>query len=337
MKKTAIALVVLVAAVAIWWALSFSASDYRLQPAQATFRNVTIATPDVRRLADFYQATFDAQEVARQDWVPAQVSGEAVVLRTPGYGGDGPTLTLIPARRAADPAPQASDDGYAHLCFETTDMRGVVGRLLAAGGTVSSVFEASERAPVLYARDPDGNAVEMHIPLPAPFTPRTVYRTLDSLVRTWLGSSAPADDGVRFLHANHNSPDWTRVAGFYRAVFAAGTVGAERDYDGDFIAELTGIPDVVVRGRHIEMPGYSPGGPTLEAFTYDRATGRGPLAFGDAGVVAIGFEVHDIAATVALMKEAGGGEVERSDRAAIVRDPYGHLIQLRQVQPPGTL
>ncbi|WP_220813274.1 VOC family protein [Pseudomonas paralcaligenes] len=337
MKKTAIALVVLAAAVAIWWALSFSASDYRLQPAQATFRNVTIATPDVRRLADFYQATFDAQEVARQDWVPAQVSGEAVVLRTPGYGGNGPTLTLIPARRAADPAPQASDDGYSHLCFETTDMRGVVGRLLAAGGTVSSVFEANERAPVLYARDPDGNAVEVHIPLPAPFTPRTVYRTLDSLVRTWLGAGAPADDGVRFLHANHNSPDWTRVAGFYRAVFAAETVGAERDYDGDFIAELTGIPDVAVRGRHIEMPGYSPGGPTLEAFTYDRATGRGPLAFGDAGVVAIGFEVHDIAATVALTKEAGGGEVERSDRTATVRDPYGHLIQLRQVQPPGTL
>ncbi|MDG9926989.1 MULTISPECIES: VOC family protein [unclassified Pseudomonas] len=337
MKKTAIALVVLAVALAIWWALSFSASDYRLQPAQATFRNVTIATPDVRRLADFYQATFDAQEVARQDWVPAQVSGEAVVLRTPGYGGDGPTLTLIPARRAADPAPQASDDGYAHLCFETTDMRGVVGRLVAAGGAVSSVFEANERVPVLYARDPDGNAVEVHIPLPAPFTPRTVYRTLDSLVRTWLGSSAPAEEGVRFLHANHNSPDWTRVVGFYRAVFAAGTVGAERDYDGDFIAELTGIPDVAVRGRHIEMPGYSPGGPTLEAFTYDRATGRGPLGFGDAGVVAIGFEVHDIAATVALATEAGGGEVERSDRAAIVRDPYGHLIQLRQVQPPGTL
>ncbi|HBO6068037.1 TPA: VOC family protein [Pseudomonas aeruginosa] len=333
MKRAVTVLAVLAGALTVWWALTYSASDYRVVPSSATFRNVTIATPDVRRLAEFYKKTFDAQEVDQKAWVPAEASGKAVVLRTPGYGDDGPTLTLIPSAQPASPAPQASDNGYAHLCFESEDMRGVMSRLMAAGGSLSSTFEANDRAPVLYATDPDGNAVEVHIPLPTPFTPRTAYRTLDSLVRTKLGLSAPPQDRLRFLHANHNSQDWARVAAFYRAVFSVETVGAERNYDGDFISELTGIANVVVRGRHIEMPGYSPGGPTLEAFTYNHPTGRSPLSFLDAGVVAIGFDIESIDNTLERITEAGGGVAGRDGQVAIARDLYGNLIQLRQTAP----
>lgn|GEM_PF-6613986 len=158
-------------------------------------------------------------------YMSEEASGKAVVLRTPGYSGEGPTLTLIPSRQPATPAPQASDNGYAHLCFETEDMRGVAARIVASGGSISSTFASNDRAPVLYTQDPDGNAVEIHIPLPAPLTPRTIYRTLDSLVRTKLGLDTPANDRLRFLHANHNSQDWVRVVAFYRVVFGSETVG----------------------------------------------------------------------------------------------------------------
>lgn len=333
MKRVVSILAVPAGALALWWALSYSASDYRVVPSSATFRNVTIATPDVRRLANFYKTTFHAVEIDQSAWVPEEASGEAVVLRTPGYGGEGPTLTLITSQRPATPVPQASDYGYAHLCFETEDMRGVADRLVASGGSITSLFHSNDRAPVLYAQDPDGNAVEIHIPLPAPLTPRTIYRTLGSLIRVKFGLDAAADDRLRFLHANHNSQDWARVAAFYRVVFGSETVGSERNYEGDFISELTGIRGVEVRGRHIEMPGYSPGGPTLEAFTYNPATWRAPLSFSDTGVVAIGFDTRNIDETVSRMATAGGAQVSRVGQTAIAQDLDGNLIQLRQVVP----
>lgn len=330
MKKAVFAVGVLAMGLAAWWGLSYSSSNYHAVHAQASFRNVTIAMPDVKRLADFYKTTFAAEEINEPSWVPAGIVSGAVVLRTPGYRGKGPTLTMIPAAEPASPAPQASDNGFAHLCFESEDMRSVIVRLVAAGGSLSSVFEANDRAPVLYAKDPDGNAVEIHIPLPDPLTPRTIYRTLDSLVRTKLGMAAPSNDQLRFLHANHNSQDWKRVAKFYRALFGSETTGAERDYEGDFISELTGIRDVAVRGRHIEMPGYSAGGPTLEAFTYSRPTGRGALSLTDAGVVAVGFVTDDLGAMLSRVSAAGGSIISRDSNSAVARDIYENLIQFRQ-------
>lgn len=330
MKKAVFAAGALVMGLAAWWGLSYSSSNYHAVRSQASFRNVTIATPDVKRLADFYKATFEAEEINEPSWVPAGVSSGAVVLRTPGYRSAGPTLTLIPAAGPARPAPQASDYGYAHLCFESEDIRGVIARLMVAGGSVSSVFEANDRVPVLYAKDPDGNAVEIHIPLPDPLTPRTMYRTLTSLVRTKLGLTPPASDELRFLHANHNSQDWTRVAKFYRVLLGSETIGAERNYEGDFISELTGIRGVAVRGRHIEMPGYSTGGPTLEVFTYNRPTGRGALSFSDAGVVAIGFVTDDLGAMLSRASAAGGSIISSDSSSAVVRDIYENLIQFRQ-------
>ncbi len=330
MKKTVFALVALVAGLAMWWGLSYSSSNYQAVRSQAAFRNVTIATPDVKRLADFYKATFNAEELNEHSWVPAEVSSGAVVLRTPGYRGDGPTLTLIPAAGPASPKPQASDNGYSHLCFESEDMRGLVVRLMAAGGSISSVFEANDRAPVLYAKDPDGNSVEVHVPLPSPVTPRTIYRTLDSVVRTKLGWAAPDEENLRFLHVNHNSQDWAHVAGFYHKVLGADSIGAKRDYDGAFIAELTGISGVAVHGRHIEMPGYSAGGPTIEAFTYNRPTGRGALRLSDAGVVAIGFVTDDLGGMLSRVEAAGGAVTFRDGSGAVAQDLYGNLIQFRQ-------
>ncbi|MBA1263187.1 hypothetical protein G7020_09985 [Pseudomonas stutzeri] len=117
------------------------------------------------------------------------------------------------------------------------------------------------------------------------------------------------------------------TAGFWRFP------GAERNYEGGFIFELTGIDGVAVRGRHIALPGYSSGGPTLEAFIYNRATRNMPLSFSDSGVVAIGFDTQSIEKTVSRMTAAGGGQISRTGQTAITQDPYGNLIQLRQATP----
>lgn len=329
MKKTWLVLALTTGTLVAWWGVTYSSSEYRLsEHSAATFRNVTIATTDVRRLASFYTQVF-ATQATTVEWAPAADATESVSLRTPGYAGHGPTLTLISVQQPANPLPSASDHGYAHLCFETADMRGVTARLLAAGGSVSSLFAENDKVPVLYARDPDGNAIEIHIPLPDPLTPRTIYRSLDSLVRTVLGLGALEKDQLRFLHTNHNSDDWAQVATFYREVFNAQTTGAQRDYEGDFIGKLTGIKDAAVQGRHIQLPGYSAGGPTLEAFTYNQKPGRGPLAFSDAGVVAIGFDLTELDATLERVIAAGGQIVTRDNHRALVKDPYGNLIQFR--------
>lgn len=336
MKKSVVIPGVLLGGVFAWWGLSYSASNYqRDTTALVAFRNVTIASSDAPRLANFYQVVFQSEPVS-SDWSVGASPKSGTALRTPGYGGAGPTLTFIASSGPATVTPSASDHGYAHLCFESEDVRGVIARLVAAGGTVSSVFEDNQKAPVLYAKDPDGNALEVHIPLPDPLTPRTVYRSVESLVRTLLKLSPPQEDHLRFLHANHNSSDWSKVADFYRSVFALRTVGARRDYEGKFIGELTGIQGAQVHGRHIQMPGYSAGGPTLEAFTYNQTPGRGPLSFSDAGVVAIGFDVQDLSNVLRQVVSAGGDVVGADSRGALVRDPFGNFIQLHKSEPQNT-
>ncbi|NWE77817.1 VOC family protein [Pseudomonas yamanorum] len=331
MKKVATVLSVLLSALFVWWVLSFSASNYvRDTMAPTAFRNVTIASTDVHRLASFYQVVFNGEPVP-VSWESDSSTDEGIALRTPGYGGAGPTLTFIKASGVAAELPRASDLGYAHLCFESEDVRGVISRLVSAGGKVTSIFEDNQKSPVLYAKDPDGNTLEVHIPLPDPLTPRTIYRSVDSLIRTLLKLS-PSQEDLRFLHVNQNSSDWSKVADFYRTVFDLQTVGPQRNYEGKFITELTGIQGVKIHGRHIQMPGYSAGGPTLEAFTYNQAPRRGALNFLDAGVVAIGFDTKDLNAVLHSITIAGGIVVNSDSHSAVVRDPFGNLIQFHKLE-----
>lgn len=333
-----IALLVLALALALWAALTATHHQHRaLEQADMAFEAVHMAARDPARLAAFYTQVFGMPNASgRADLaLPGPVA--PVVLQLPGYEGAGPVLTLAPvagdaaAGRPARGPLSVHDHGYAHICFEADDVHRVVQGIRAHGGTVLSHFDDLAAAAVVYAADPEGNAIEVHIPLPEPVTPWTLARTLTSGLRTYFKRPAAEPGPLRFLHVNLNVADWQRTVAFYQQALGGEPTGIERHYQGDFIANLTGVASAEVHGRHVALPGYSPGGPTFEVFTYNRAAGIGPLGLDDVGRVATGFSARDLNTAVARFTGAGG-VVERHldvDRV-LVRDGDGNRLVLRQ-------
>jgi len=327
-------LLVFVFAVALWAALTTSHSQHRaLDEAGTAFEAVHMTARDPARLAAFYTQVFGMPAApTRATVVPPGVPAPTAVLQLPGYAGQGPVLTLAPVTGATARGPlPVHDRGYAHICFEADDVHRVVQAIQVHGGTVLSRFDDLAAAAVVYATDPEGNAIEVHIPLPEPVTPWTLARTLASGLRTYLKRPAAEPGPLRFLHVNLNVADWPRTVAFYQQALGGEPTGIERNYHGDFIANLTGVAGAEVHGRHVALPGYSPGGPTFEIFHYNRAPGIGPLGMDDAGRVATGFRVRDLGAAVARFT-AAGGQFERrlGDGAALLRDADGNRVVLRQ-------
>ena len=88
-------------------------------------------------------------------------------LRLPGHGPDGPTLEIFSYE---DPTPQShpSSDrlGFAHVAFRVDDVPRTLERLLEAGGqrlgeVAHADVEGESHLEVVYARDPEGNIVEL--------------------------------------------------------------------------------------------------------------------------------------------------------------------------------
>ena len=329
MKALKLTLGVGALALATWWALTESSDRYRaLDETDIAYAGVVVNTPDPERLARFYLDTFGGERLS------ATEENAEIRLRTPGYEGRGPTLTLRRVAAGSGQGPlRAQDHGYAHICFEADDVPGLTRRIRANGGTLLSRFDTPHIEPGIYALDPDGNVIEGHLPFATPLTPRTILRTLNSLLRTVLDLAPPSDDRVRFLHVNINSANWERTARFYEAAFDARPTGFQRDYQGSYISQLTGVEGAAVRGRHVALPGYSEGGPTFEIFSYNQSPTQGPLGIDDLGRVMTEFTVRDLDAIEARVVEAGGTSIERQrPNSSLVADADGNLILLRRAE-----
>lgn len=337
-KGLLIALLVLTLTLALWAALTAAHQQHRaLEQSDVAFEAVHMTAHDPARLASFYTQVFGMPVAPGRANLALPGPVAPVMLQLPGYEGSGPVLTLAPVagdtatgHAARGPLP-VDDRGYAHICFEADDVHRVVHAIQAHGGTVLSRFDDLAAAAVVYAADPEGNAIEVHIPLPEPVTPWTLARTLVSGLRTYFKSPAAEPGPLRFLHVNLNVADWPRTVAFYQQALGGEPTGIERNYHGDFIANLTSVVGAEVHGRHVALPGYSAGGPTFEVFTYNRAAGIGPLGLDDVGRVATGFRVRDLSTAVARFTGAGG-VVERHldvDRV-LVQDGDGNRLVLRQ-------
>lgn len=279
MRKLFSAICILITAILLWWVITASQSDYRkIEGIDFSYATVILNSPNPERLSKFYQSVFRTQKSEdASDW-SLDGSGKSVVsLRTPGYQGHGPLLTILKGGKSNVKSPLPNDLGYAHICFESDDIPGLIKQIAKNGGKILSSFKDMEKVPAVYATDPDGNVFEVHIPFPTPLTPRTIYRSLNSLVRTYFELSPPEIDRIRFLHVNINSTDWIKTVNFYIKVLETSTTGFERDYKGEFIENLTGINGAAIRGRHVVLPGYSDGGPTFEVFTYNKASSKNRL------------------------------------------------------------
>jgi catechol 2,3-dioxygenase-like lactoylglutathione lyase family enzyme len=92
---------------------------------------------------------------------------QGIHLRLPGFEENGPTLEIFqysPEARAATPAVNAP--GFGHIAFAVKDVGKTLEELERHGGSrvgrrVSAAIEGVGTIDVVYARDPEGNIVEL--------------------------------------------------------------------------------------------------------------------------------------------------------------------------------
>lgn len=307
-------------------------------PAQSTLRpaadpvfaGALINSADPARLRAFYAAVFGGALLP-----PSSAAAPELHWRTPGDASSAPLLMFARCQADSPRRPlRANEQGYAHLCFEADDVGGVLRRIQAHGGQVVSSFARPQRQPGVYAADPDGNLVEVHLPFPARLTPAAVLRTLGTLLRIKAGWAPARDSRLRFIHVNVVVPNWAAAVDFYEQGLGACAHGCRRDYKGPYIGTLVGIPGAAVRGRHVALPGYPAGGPTFEVFTYADMPTAAPHGPHDAGIALTEFHSRDVAALAQRLLQAGAVRVPAPDAAAVLlRDPNGHLLRLRALVP----
>lgn len=330
MKKFRIVLLSIFFLITLWWILTPYPHEYKRVPnSNISFESVIFRSPDPKRLSDFYKNVFRAKEAENESsWTLGDPPNSSITLRTPEYQGEGPLLTILKAKKPNLGISAANDLGYAHICFETDNVPGLIQTIQKNGGRIDSNFDDLQKVPAIYGRDPDGNIIEIHIPFPTPLSPSTIFRSLNSFIRTRFKLDPPSMDKIRFLHVNINSKDWTKTLSFYSKVLETSSTGFERDYKGDFIENLTGIKGIEVKGSHLSLPGYNEGGPTFEIFTYNHFSKKGPLDTFDTGRIAVGFSVLDLRSSVGKIVQEGGIVLEEHDNTVILKDPEGNLLLL---------
>jgi len=139
--------------------------------------HTSIVARDWRALAAFYAEVFACRMVPPErrfegDWLSRgtgvpDAALEGCHLRLPGHGEDGPTLEIFTYRTIDARTTQAPNaHGLAHLAFEVDDVVRTLAEVLAHGG--SAVGEITERRVegagrlvFVYARDPEGNVLEL--------------------------------------------------------------------------------------------------------------------------------------------------------------------------------
>jgi catechol 2,3-dioxygenase-like lactoylglutathione lyase family enzyme len=123
---------------------------------------------------------------------------------------------------------------------------------------------------------------------------------------------------IRYAHTSLIARDWRALADFYIEVFGCVPVPPERDLSGDWIAAMTGVPDVRVRGVHLRLPGAADpaDGPVLEIFSFEPAGPDLEKPIHRTGFSHLAFLVDDVEAVLAALVAAGG-------------KPYGELVSNR--------
>ena len=85
----------------------------------------------------------------------------------PGNGGDGPTLEIFSYDDMPDKQlPMPNDPSFAHIAFAVDDVEAALEAVISAGGSSVGEIATTEVGgvgflQVIYARDPEGNIVEL--------------------------------------------------------------------------------------------------------------------------------------------------------------------------------
>ena len=92
---------------------------------------------------------------------------EGMHLLLPGSGRNGPTLEIFQynsRRRRA--LPRTDELGFGHIAFAVEDVGGTLKKIKEKGGglvgkRISAQIEGAGQIDVVYARDPEGNIIEV--------------------------------------------------------------------------------------------------------------------------------------------------------------------------------
>jgi catechol 2,3-dioxygenase-like lactoylglutathione lyase family enzyme len=88
-------------------------------------------------------------------------------LILPGYGNEGPTLEIFSYDKMVEASvPVVNEPGFGHLAFSVADVDDALATLRAHGGSTVGGVSTSEvpgvgTLRVVYARDPEGNIIEI--------------------------------------------------------------------------------------------------------------------------------------------------------------------------------
>lgn len=139
--------------------------------------HTNIIAKDCQKLISFYKKVFQCKSIGetrdlRGEWLnkmtglpDAHIVGEHLCL--PGYGEDHPTLEIFSYdEMVSSEAPQINGCGLAHLAFEVDDVEETLKLLIQEGGSqigevVKADYEDGRKAVFVYARDCEGNIIEL--------------------------------------------------------------------------------------------------------------------------------------------------------------------------------
>lgn len=139
--------------------------------------HTNIIAKDAKKLIAFYKSVLRCESVGedrdlRGEWLDdltglkgAHITGEHLLL--PGYGKDHPTLEIFQYDESAGDLPRSINrPGLAHLAFEADDVDATLEAVVRAGGgtvgeRIVTTFPDGRELAVVYARDPEGNIIEL--------------------------------------------------------------------------------------------------------------------------------------------------------------------------------
>ena len=146
-------------------------------PIRAKYVHTNLIAKDWKRLVRFYIDVFGCEPKGpERDLSGAWLEGVNAVpnahltgvhLRLPGYDKDGPTLEIFSYDKVVERGmPIANQCGLAHIAFSVGDVDEALQAVIAAGGGAVGNIASTEvdgvgLLRVVYARDPEGNIVEL--------------------------------------------------------------------------------------------------------------------------------------------------------------------------------
>ena len=145
---------------------------------QIKYVHTNIVARDWRKLAQFYMDVFGCEPVGNErdlkgQWIDRitgieKVHVQGVHLRLPGYKTGGPTLEIFqyaPNNHRLG-QPLVNGLGFGHIAFHVDNVSMMLAKVTVHGGSQVGDYVEKEYAgggvlKVVYARDPEGNIIEL--------------------------------------------------------------------------------------------------------------------------------------------------------------------------------